>query len=170
MTEALSWVCVCVCWYLGCVPISILFSMTHPIAFFKPACFAGYSDPQFSRRYVTSTGPPSEQMTLVAGVLISEITCSMSQSYAYRMQQYVLCKGYKCVLKVKRKSMRFGTQPSWFIPGAVIARHHRFTAPPSQSPICLTQAGWGCKPAINHTHSTCHTQRVIQVVNGPTRT
>ena len=32
--------------------------------------------------------------------------------------------------------------------------HHRCAAPPSQSPISLTQARWGCKPAINSTHST----------------
>ena len=44
---------------------------------------------------------------------------------------------------------------SWFILGAMIAlMHHRCAAPPSQSPISLTQARWGCKPAINHTHST----------------
>ena len=32
--------------------------------------------------------------------------------------------------------------------------HPRCAAPPSQSPISLTQARWGCKPAINNTHST----------------
>ena len=30
--------------------------------------------------------------------------------------------------------------------------HPRCAAPPSQSPISLTQARWGCKPAINNTH------------------
>ena len=29
--------------------------------------------------------------------------------------------------------------------------HHRCAAPPSQSPISLTQARWSCKPAINMT-------------------
>ena len=43
----------------------------------------------------------------------------------------------------------------WFILGAMIAlMHHRCAAPPSQSPISLTQARWGCKPVINNTHST----------------
>ena len=32
--------------------------------------------------------------------------------------------------------------------------HHRCASPPSQSPISLTQARWGCKPAINNTQST----------------
>ena len=32
--------------------------------------------------------------------------------------------------------------------------HPRCAASPSQSPISLTQARWGCKPAINNTHST----------------
>ena len=40
---------------------------------------------------------------------------------------------------------------SW-VPWLVM--HHRCAAPPSQSPISLTQARWGCKPAINNTHST----------------
>ena len=51
------------------------------------------------------------QMSLVAGVLISEITCSMSKFYAYCIWQYILCKGSWYVLKVKRKSMQYGTQP-----------------------------------------------------------
>ena len=39
--------------------------------------------------------------------------------------------------------------------GAMIAlMHHRCAAPPSQSPISLTQARWGCKPATNNTLST----------------
>ena len=43
----------------------------------------------------------------------------------------------------------------WFILGAMITlMHHRCAAPPSQSPISLTQARWGCKPATNNTHST----------------
>ena len=53
-----------------------------------------------------------------------------------------------------------GSSPSvcvdgWFILGAMIAlMHHSCAAPPSQSPISLTQARWGCKPATNNTHST----------------
>ena len=53
-----------------------------------------------------------------------------------------------------------GSSPSvcvdgWFILGAMIAlMHHRCAAPPSQSPISLTQARWGCRPAVNNTLST----------------
>ena len=38
---------------------------------------------------------------------------------------------------------------SW---GAWLLMPPRCAAPPSQSPISLTQARWGCKPAINNTH------------------
>ena len=55
----------------------------------------------------------------------------------------------------------------WFILGAMITlMHHRCAAPPSQSPISLTQARWGCKPAINNTHSTHTLHNVLQVCWG----